>query len=345
MVIGRASVFTALLLLHYGIIIAAAKGTDDFAKAPFTADKKQSADRNLLQKNDHINAALKRYYDNMPMQDHLKDFASRCSSIAKLKSIGKSEKGFNIWALEISDKPGRGEPKPHVKIVGNVHGDEPTGRALTMALAEWLCKHQQSNEDARRVINDMHLWLIPSLNPDGFASRTRENANNKDLNRNFPDRFSNPSMEPTGKEEPETAAIMKWSLTQHFVASLAFHEGALVANYPYDGTADKTTKYEESPDDATFRYLAKTYANAHATMALSTNKEFPKGGITNGAAWYPVYGSMQDWNYIRASCMELTIEISEEKWPDEDTLPQLFKDNLPAILQYIKAAAFGGYVR
>lgn len=339
--IGRAGALTALLLLHYRII-AAAVSTDEFAGAPIFKDKDHDVDRGLLQKNDHIHAALKRYYENMPMQDHLKDFAARCGSIAKLKSIGKSAKGFNIWAIEISDKPGRGEAEPHVKLVGNVHGDEPTGRALTMALAEWLCKHHHSNEDAHRIVSDMHLWLVPSLNPDGFAAKSRENVNNKDLNRNFPDRFTNPSMEPTGEEEPETTAIMKWSLTQHFVASLAFHEGALVVNYPYDGTPDKTTKYQASPDDGTFRYLANAYAKSHATMALPSNKEFPKGGITNGAAWYPVYGSMQDWNYIRAGCMELTIEITEDKWPDESELPQLFKDNLPAILNFVKAAAFGG---
>ena len=67
-------------------------------------------------------------------------------------------------------------------------------------------------------------------------------------------------------------------------------QGALVANYPWDGTHNKTRHYAASPDDATYRHLASAYADAHATM--NTSKEF-KDGITNGAAWYPLWGGMQ----------------------------------------------------
>lgn len=31
---------------------------------------------------------------------------------------------------------------------------------------------------------------------------------------------------------------------------------------------------------------------------------------------YPLYGGMQDWNYIHAGCFELTLEISDNKWPN-----------------------------
>ena len=59
----------------------------------------------------------------------------------------------------------------------------------------------------------------------------------KDLNRDFPDRFASPSasqpggggaaaaaMQPTGHEQPETAAIMDWTLRTGFVASASMHE-------------------------------------------------------------------------------------------------------------------------
>ena len=80
-----------------------------------------------------------------------------------------------MWALEISDKPGQQEVEPAVKYVGNVHGDEPTGRVLTLALAEWLCAHHKSDPRAKRIVQTMHLWLVPSMNPDGFEAKTRGN--------------------------------------------------------------------------------------------------------------------------------------------------------------------------
>ena len=51
---------------------------------------------------------------------------------------------------------------------------------------------------------------------------------------------------------------------------------------------------------------------------------------------------MQDWNYLAGQCMELTLELSQHKWPQPEQLPQLFEDNLPALLAFPMAGAYGG---
>lgn len=54
---------------------------------------------------------------------------------------------------------------------------------------------------------------------------------------------------------------MNWVLSEPFVLSANLHNGALVANYPYDDTPSGLNGENLSPDDAVFKYLAKTYAN------------------------------------------------------------------------------------
>ena len=52
----------------------------------------------------------------------------------------------------------------------------PAHRQLLLALAEWLCAEHASDARAARMTRDMHLFLMPSMNPDGFEARSRGNA-------------------------------------------------------------------------------------------------------------------------------------------------------------------------
>lgn len=268
------------------------------------------------------------YKNNTEMEDHMRRLAMRCANITRLYSVGKSVWGFPLWALEISDKPGESEAEPSFKYVGNLHGDEPVGRELLLLLGDWLCDNYMKDPLATLIVKNLHLHLLPSMNPDGFQLKSRMNANDVDLNRDFPDQFS-PRNNNEDLRQPETKAIMNWTRAINFVASASLHGGAVVANYPWDGNSDGRTGYSKCDDDETFRYLAKVYSNFHGSMFNST--EFSEG-VTNGAAWYPLYGGMQDWNYIHGKCMDLTIEITENKWPVEAELEGIWDANRLSLL-------------
>ncbi|GLT68144.1 hypothetical protein SLA2020_404020 [Shorea laevis] len=271
------------------------------------------------------------YMTNTDLEKAVKKFGQRCSNISRIYSIGTSVNGVPLWVIEISDRPGEEEAEPAFKFVGNVHGDEPVGRELLILLANWICDNYLTDSLAKLIVENVHLHILPSMNPDGFTLRRRANANGIDLNRDFPDQFFALNDDEEARQ-PETRAIMSWLRQIHFTASASLHGGALVANYPWDGTEDKRRNYYACPDDETFRHLASVYSRSHFNMSLS--KEF-EGGITNGARWYPIYGGMQDWNYIHGGCFELTLEISDNKWPNARELPIIWEYNRKSMLNLV----------
>ncbi|KAJ6938977.1 hypothetical protein NC651_005416 [Populus alba x Populus x berolinensis] len=91
--------------------------------------------------------------------------------------------------IEISDKPGEEEPEPAFEFIGNFHGDKPVGRELLLRLANCICDDYAKDSLARLIVENIHLHILPSMNPDGYFSRRRGNANNIDLKRDFPDQY------------------------------------------------------------------------------------------------------------------------------------------------------------
>jgi len=84
--------------------------------------------------------------------------------------------------------------------------------------------------------------------------------------------------------------------------------------------------------------LATVYAHNHGSMSHSN--EF-RGGVTNGAEWYVLYGGMQDWNYEYAGCLELTMEVSQIKYPKAQDLDGFWIENLPAMITYMEQVHTG----
>ncbi|XP_052235501.1 carboxypeptidase M-like [Dreissena polymorpha] len=107
-------------------------------------------------------------------------------------------------------------------------------------------------------------------------------------------------------------------------------------------------------DDDTFQYLALTYARSHHTMAKTGGNEcgqylekYFKNGISNGADWYSVLGSMQDYNYLAEGIFEITIEFSCCHFPNASSLPDYWVENKDALVNYLLLAHMGvkGYIR
>ncbi|KAF6093139.1 carboxypeptidase D [Phyllostomus discolor] len=282
------------------------------------------------------------------MEIFLRRFANEYPNITRLYSLGKSVESRELYVMEISDNPGVHEPgEPEFKYIGNMHGNEVVGRELLLNLIEYLCKNFGTDPEVTDLVRSTRIHLMPSMNPDGYEKAQegdsvsvigRNNSNNFDLNRNFPDQFVQIA-DPT---QPETIAVMSWMKTYPFVLSANLHGGSLVVNYPFDDDEQGLATYSKSPDDAVFQQIALSYSKENSQMFqgrpcknIYPNEYFPHG-ITNGASWYNVPGGMQDWNYLQTNCFEVTIELGCVKYPLEKDLPKFWEQNRRSLIQFMK---------
>jgi murein peptide amidase A len=134
--------------------------------------------------------------------------------------------------------------KKRILVVGGIHGDEEDSYGLSM---QWLQRLQ-------RIGRPSNTWrVIPLLNPDGKINKTRSNAHNVDLNRNFPTKdweelalslwekklHSNPRRYPGAKagSEPEVRCLMKH--IEDFRPDLVVSIHTPYGQFDFDGPLDK----------------------------------------------------------------------------------------------------------
>ncbi|XP_045928993.1 carboxypeptidase D isoform X2 [Micropterus dolomieu] len=288
-----------------------------------------------------------RHHNYADMELFLRKYSSEFPSITHLYSAGRSVEDRELYVMVISDNPTVHEHgEPEFKYIANMHGNEVVGRELLLNLIEYLCRNYGTDTEVTKFVNNTRIHIMPSMNPDGYEVATegdvkgykgRNNSNNFDLNRNFPDQFST----ITEPRQPETIAVMNWLKSIPFVLSANLHGGSLVVNYPYDDDKKGTTEYSLSPDDKVFQQVSRAYSqenplmhNGHPCDDLYPGEYF-EDGITNGANWYNVPGGMQDWNYLNTNCFEVTIELGCVKYPMAKDLPRYWEQNRRGLLQFM----------
>nr|CAD7426106.1 unnamed protein product [Timema monikensis] len=301
-----------------------------------------------------------KYHHYQELADLFKNLVSRYPNLARLHSIGKSSENRDLLVLEISENvSNRKLAEPMMKFVANMHGDETVGRQLMVFLAQYLLQNYGTDNRVTTIVNSTDIFIMPSMNPDGFEeswegncnSRDnyigRNNAHGVDLNRDFPDQFIDAFNNSNGlpAKQNETLALMTWIVSNPFVLSANLHGGAVVASYPYDDSASGLDCCAESPtpDNDVFRHLASLYANAHPFMktGVACPLDTFENGITNGALWYEVKGGMQDFNYLHSNCFEVTFELSCCKYPNASNMSYEWSNNKESLLSFMEAVHMG----
>jgi predicted deacylase len=121
------------------------------------------------------------------MEQQLSALAARHPNRAQLVHYGKSLEGRNLNALRIQDAsvvPVGSAERSAVQISGAIHGNEYLG--IEQALAESFLDSTGSFPGLSLFLaSGGVIYVIPVINPDGYARRSRGNAKGVDLNRDF----------------------------------------------------------------------------------------------------------------------------------------------------------------
>jgi murein endopeptidase len=127
--------------------------------------------------------------------------------------IGRSTRGRPIIAVRAGDTASA----ERALVVGCIHGNECAGTAVTRILAG--------------SAPPVDLWIVPNLNPDGFALGRRQNARGVDLNRNFPSEWRAGGRPwdaeypgPRPLSEPETRAAARLIRRIEPAVTIWFHQ-------------------------------------------------------------------------------------------------------------------------
>ena len=129
--------------------------------------------------------------------------------------VGRSVRGRPIVAHRVGDACAARK----ALVVGVIHGDEAAGLGVTRAL--------RSTGGPPGV----DLWVIDSINPDGWRRGARRNAHGVDLNRNFPTAWR--SGQPPGSgyypgprplSEPESRGVQRFVLRLRPAVSIWYHQ-------------------------------------------------------------------------------------------------------------------------
>ena len=133
-------------------------------------------------------------------------------AVIEKRVIGHSVKGRDIVAWRIGDP--RSSKK--VLLLAAMHGDEKGSVRTLRALRDG------------RPVKGADIWVVPVVNPDGYARNRRQNAHGVDLNRNFGAKWRRiKGATDSGRRafsEPETRAIRDFVDEIKPVYTVSYHQ-------------------------------------------------------------------------------------------------------------------------
>lgn len=267
----------------------------------------------------------------------MQGWANEFPNLCHIDTIGTSVNGRLILSIYIQPQTDDDLYRPEFFYSSTIHGDEITGYVMMLRLIDTLLHGYGSNPQYTNLINRTRISINPLANPDGtyrsgdntVQGSVRYNANNVDLNRNYPNPFggAKPAI------EQENQAMINYFDAHNFRLSANLHGGAEVMNYPWDSY---TSLQNPHPQAAWWQEVCKRFVDTSRTYSPNHFNDVTSSGYTEGGDWYVITGGRQDYFNYYYNCLELTMEVSSTKKLSTTQLPTYWDFLQHSLVNYIE---------
>lgn len=267
----------------------------------------------------------------------MQGWAQQYPDLCRLDTIGTSVQGRLILCMKISNPNPTQVANPEFFYSSTMHGDEVTGYYFMLRLIDTLLSSYGTSTRLTQLIDNIDIYINPLSNPDGtyrggnstVANAVRYNANNVDLNRNFPDPFGTA---PINAQQKENTAMIDYVSNHRFVLSANLHGGAEVMNYPWDSY----TTYEQAhPDAEWWKAVGKRFVDTTRIFNSQRFRDVNTAGVIEGGDWYVISNGRQDYMNQVWGCHEITMELSTQKTLPSSQLCNYWRWMCHSLINYI----------
>lgn len=252
----------------------------------------------------------------------VKRLAATYPKLVSYESIGKTVENRDIWAVKITSKEDAdgGTGKPVVYFNAMHHAREVMTTEVAFDIVENLAKNYASNQKIKNWLDNLEIWVVPQINPDGSNmvwtknNMWRKNARGGygiDINRNYTykwnacsgssgSRTADDYRGPSAGSEPETQAAMAFAKRIQPVFSISFHSYSELVIYPYGCDGERTA-------------TADVVETIGKKLASLLPRDSGGGTYTPGTSWetlYSVDGGDLDYLYHEVGTNPYVIEMN-----------------------------------
>lgn len=270
------------------------------------------------------------YKDPSEISSFMDQVQANYPSIAKKVLIkGPLYENHYIYAMKISDNVDQDEDEPAFILDAQHHAREVMTTEVAWDMIDYLTSRYSSDPEVQNWVNNIEIWVIPSVNPDGsnyvftVNNMWRKNRNpvcQADLNRNYSFNWngcngssgtcsSDTYRGPSPESELETQGMVDLFHQKHPIFNLTYHSYGEYIMWSYGCT---------DPDEN-----AALGELGYALNNMLQNDNGQTGQYATGPIWSTIYsadGSSLDDIYGEMGTFAYVIEVNSSSFqPDYAT--------------------------